>query len=877
MPDSYAGITVPEGEPGSVRQAATTFRGVAGALHGVSGDIRGVPGLVADWQGPASTAYGATAVTNGSSVDSGAEAMHACAQAATTYADELEQAQEEARAAIAEARDAQGRIDAATADIESAQRGAMAASYAIQAADARLAAAGAGMPDAGAVAEREQTGRALADAQAAEADARRRLERAQDDLDRAKRRGERAEDGARDAARAAAGAFDGVAGASVAAAVFGGSPTAIEDGVLARVRAGDYSVLDEVPLNYLPEDTQQAIGAEVARDSAEAAHDSGEHSIEEMAGIAGRYEHDEDFAGGFYGELGGRGTRDFVSNLTFFQGDGGGWDDPGLAAVMAPFATLLGTATRAGGLPSGFTGGFLRRDLSARERLGGHRELTAFVMAGEADNYAGDFLADVGHEVLIMPQDPTNEDVPPHVELSEHQDFMAFMAGNPEAAGTLLAGTHGDGHFSNAGALMLYGPRYTDDGEALGALISAGAHDLRGTDLALANDAAHAVIQVTPEYAEHLGDGAKPALVTILDDHIADFEYVATDRALPDVMTEAPPGSIDGLTYEEGQDYLEALVGDDEMREGATEIVGDRVGENIHLAAARDDTEYANRAGALSEMSVLATAEAELDAAKTADTMNQLASTASGKLISLTPPGRVPVLGDIANHALGEVFSTDAVEHALEERTGAQVDAYQHVKQLSIATQVELGKLPPQAAEMLRPDGTIDISIVDGPNGDEDVLRVDTDGDGETDRNLEWDLDGDGEISADEREITERELYDAGLGNAEAAADAIGNLHDVQYDSANRPDIDDLPLPDGLDNDNPSTFERVWAWPFDAAGEGTISDGSEVVASQDDLQWDPDERVYQLTVEGGEDLHYVRVGDEWKLAERVDGEWQPVD
>jgi len=99
----------------------------------------------------------------------------------------------------------------------------------------------------------------------------------------------------------------------------------------------------------------------------------------------------------------------------------------------------------------------------------------------------------------------------------------------------------------------------------------------------------------------------------------------------------------------------------------------------------------------------------------------------------------------------------------------------------------------------------------------------------------------------------------------------------VQYDGANPPDIDDLPVPDGLDNDNPSTFERVWAWPFDAAGEGTISDGSEVVASQDDLQWDPEERMYQLTVEGGEDLHYVRVGDEWKLAERVDGEWQPVD
>ena len=35
MPESFAGITVPEGEPGAVREAASVFRGVAGGLHGV--------------------------------------------------------------------------------------------------------------------------------------------------------------------------------------------------------------------------------------------------------------------------------------------------------------------------------------------------------------------------------------------------------------------------------------------------------------------------------------------------------------------------------------------------------------------------------------------------------------------------------------------------------------------------------------------------------------------------------------------------------------------------------------------------------------------------------------------------------------------------
>ena len=126
-------------------------------------------------------------------------------------------------------------------------------------------------------------------AQTAETDARRRLEQAQDDLERAQRRGERAEKAAKDAAKAAAAAFEGVAGRSPAAAVFGGSPHAIEGEVLARVRAGDYSVLDDVPMNYLPEDTQRAIGAEMAKDAYRAAVNEGDHSFDQMKEIVRRY------------------------------------------------------------------------------------------------------------------------------------------------------------------------------------------------------------------------------------------------------------------------------------------------------------------------------------------------------------------------------------------------------------------------------------------------------------------------------------------------------------------------------------------------------------------------------------------------------------
>ena len=351
--------------------------------------------------------------------------------------------------------------------------------------------------------------------------------------------------------------------------------------------------------------------------------------------------------------------------------------------MMAPFATLLGTATRSGGLISGFTGGFLRHDLKPRDRLGGHNELKAFVMAGQADNYSSDFLGDVGKEILIMPLDPANEDIPGHVEISEHQDLMSFIAGNPEAAGKLLAGKHGpENHFTNASALLNYGPRFTDDGEALGELINAGAHELRGTNLSLANDAAHAVIQSAPPYVEHLGDKAKPALVTILDDHIVDFEHVATDRAERGPVPQ-PSGSIDGLTYEEGHEYMKALIADDDTRTDTGDIVADRVAYDVDQAAATGDLRHAQRAGSLSEMSVLATADANLDGAKRDEFMTKLGEKAAGKLVDLAPGGRV--IHEVANVALGEIFSSDHVEFAYQDNSQAQTNAETAMRRLTLA------------------------------------------------------------------------------------------------------------------------------------------------------------------------------------------------
>jgi uncharacterized protein YukE len=862
MAESFAGITVPEGEPDTIRDAASTFHGVAGGLHGASSDLRSVPGLVSDWKGPASAAFGSTVVTNGSCVDDAAQAMSTCAQAARTYAYELEQAQKDARQAIADARDAQDRIDKARSDLESALGAETDASNRMSSAGSRLSS---GVPDPSASADYDNASNDLATAQNAASDARRRLEQAQADLEAAQRRGHQAEKAAKDAARAAANAFDGVAGHSPAAAVFGGSPTAIEHEVLARVRAGDYSVLDEVAFNYLPKDTQRAIAAEIAEESLKASYGEGSHTIQQMAGVVRHFEHDDEFATGFYNQLGGGGARELITDLVIFNGTGHGLKDPSLVAIMAPFATMLGTATRSRDLESNFTDDFIG-DAPIRDRIPGHLHLAAFIMAGVATNYSGSFLSRVGKEILVDSQN-TAEGAPPFVELSDYQDFMQFMAGNHEAAGTLLAGHYGEAGLSNVIPLLQYGPRWTDDGNALGALIQAGTHDLRmDGNITVSNDAAHAVIQGVPTWHETIPDGAKPALVQILDDHVVDFEYAATHQV--DASSIAlPDGAID-LRYDDAQNYVQALVADDHMRKPATTIIGERVAYDIDQATVTDNPRYAQRAGALSEMSVIATHEADLDGAKQADAMNNLANTATGKLIGFTPTSKA--VKTVVGFAFKDLFSTDHVHHVLEHQTREQMNAFGAIKRLSVVSQVQHGNLPEQVMGTMKPDGTMDLDFVGNVAGHDDVVRSSADGvSGEP---LSFDFNHNNRIDPGETNITENELYLKATGNSEVASDAMRSLHDIQWDGTHPPDLDDLPLPDDLHHDNANIFERIL--PGD---DRSISDGSGEVAHQGDLRWDPDQHVYTLPVETGDgatsELHYMRYGDNWELVHKVGDKW----
>jgi len=225
--DSFAGIAVPEGDPGALRDAAGRFQTLGHQLSGVSGELRGMPSSMASWAGPASVAYAGTCLTNGAACDTAVDAMGQCAQAARQYAHALQQAQDLAKEAIAEARDAQARIDQAERDIGTALDRQATAALAIRSAETEISIAmAAAQPAPAAEAARGQAQSALYDAQGDEQRARRMLEKAQDDLERAKRKGRRAAEHARDAGRGAASAFHGAAGISPAYAVAGGAPAA---------------------------------------------------------------------------------------------------------------------------------------------------------------------------------------------------------------------------------------------------------------------------------------------------------------------------------------------------------------------------------------------------------------------------------------------------------------------------------------------------------------------------------------------------------------------------------------------------------------------------------------------------------------------------
>jgi hypothetical protein len=83
------------------------------------------------------------------------------------------------------------------------------------------------------------------------------------------------------------------------------------------------------------------------------------------------------------------------------------------------------------------------------------------------------------------------------------------------------------------------------------------------------------------------------------------------------------------------------------------------------------------------------------------------------------------------------------------------------VRRENIINAVVDGHLPPVALMVYPWTQDVEINFIEGPNGDEDIVR--TRRFGSRGPKLHWDLDEDGKIERDERTITERDLYEATL------------------------------------------------------------------------------------------------------------------
>lgn len=205
MGESFAGISVPEGDPGGLRSSAQRMGAAGTALHDAGRELEGMPSALGSWQGPASGSYAASCLSLSDALGRMADGRIQAAAATNRFADDLEEAREDARVAIEDAREARqeiretrGRLAAATQRFESAVERASAART-------QLSAGGGpgGLPQPGV---QEALGQAEADADQSEREIRvwrDRLERAEEDLERAQRRGENAQTRAEEAARRA--------------------------------------------------------------------------------------------------------------------------------------------------------------------------------------------------------------------------------------------------------------------------------------------------------------------------------------------------------------------------------------------------------------------------------------------------------------------------------------------------------------------------------------------------------------------------------------------------------------------------------------------------------------------------------------------------
>jgi hypothetical protein len=208
MADDFQGMSVPEGDPDGLAQAASGFASVAASTAIAATRLDAMPSQAGSWIGQASVAHASMCLTSASAARQAGEAATIVTLASERYAKQLQMARRRARIAIRDAREAQERIDRAKDEISDAQGRATDASRRIEWANhALMVSSASGEPSPAAEAELAAAGADLDRAQEDEQRARRQLERAEDDLEQAKRRWREADQDAKDAAKAAAGGF----------------------------------------------------------------------------------------------------------------------------------------------------------------------------------------------------------------------------------------------------------------------------------------------------------------------------------------------------------------------------------------------------------------------------------------------------------------------------------------------------------------------------------------------------------------------------------------------------------------------------------------------------------------------------------------------
>ena len=213
MTDSYAGISVPEGSVGDLRQAGSRLIQQAQVLTDSSTSLQAMLSA-GSWIGPAHGQYANRCVAASTAARLAAGAFINAASAAEAYADALQSTQKRARDAIHDARDAQKRIDHSSEQISAAQGRRRAAETRIDAAvHAQSIAALAGGDTSTADAMLQEASDALRAAQDDERTWTHRLHAAQHDLDDARKRGRDAEQDAKDAAATAQTMFAAAGGA----------------------------------------------------------------------------------------------------------------------------------------------------------------------------------------------------------------------------------------------------------------------------------------------------------------------------------------------------------------------------------------------------------------------------------------------------------------------------------------------------------------------------------------------------------------------------------------------------------------------------------------------------------------------------------------